>query len=72
MATSSNADISQTENFFWIFYCFSEIYVKFLEYFEIKDQSQSLSIKEISNCETGSYLNIQKGFSHTTLRKATC
>ena len=52
MATSSNADISQTENFFWIFYCFSEIYVKFLEYFEIKDQSQSLSITEISNCET--------------------
>ena len=53
MATSSNADISQTENFFWIFYCFSEIYVKFLEYFEIKDQCQSLSITEISNCETG-------------------
>ena len=43
-----------------------------LEYFEIKDQSQSLSITEISNCETGSYLNIQKAFFHTTLRKATC
>ena len=28
-ATSSNADISKTKNFFWIFYCFSEIYVKF-------------------------------------------
>ena len=28
-ATSSNADISKTENFFWIFYCFNEIYVKF-------------------------------------------
>ena len=29
MATSSMADISETEHFFWIFYCFSEIYVKF-------------------------------------------
>ena len=29
MATSSNADISETENFFWIFYIVSEIYVKF-------------------------------------------
>ena len=27
------------------------------EYFEKKDQSQSLSITEIINCETGSYLN---------------
>ena len=53
MPTSFKADISETEHFFWIFYCFSEIYVKFLEYFEIKDQSQSLSITEISNCETG-------------------
>ena len=31
------------------------------EYFEKKDHSQSLSIKEIINCETGSYLNVQKG-----------
>ena len=29
MATSSNEDVSETENFFSIFYCFSEIYVKF-------------------------------------------
>ena len=28
-ATSSNADISKTENFFSVFYCFNEIYVKF-------------------------------------------
>ena len=72
MATSSNADISQTGNFFWIFYCFSEIYVKFLEYFEIKDQCQSLSITEISNCETGRYLNVQKAIFHPTLRQTTC
>ena len=29
MATSPNADISETESFFRIFYCVSEIYVKF-------------------------------------------
>ena len=28
MATSPNADISETENFFSIFYCASKIYVK--------------------------------------------
>ena len=27
------------------------------DYFERKDQSQSLRITEITNCETGSYLN---------------
>ena len=30
------------------------------EYFEKKDQSHSLSINEIINCETDSYLNVQK------------
>ena len=29
MATTSNADISETENIFLIFYCASEINVKF-------------------------------------------
>ena len=29
IATSSNADITETQNFFSIFYCVSEIYVKF-------------------------------------------
>ena len=29
MATSRNAGISETENFFRIFYCVSEMYVKF-------------------------------------------
>ena len=32
------------------------------EYFEEKDQSQSLSITEIINCETGSYLNSKRPF----------
>ena len=39
---------------------------------EKKDQSQSLSITEIINCETGSYLNVQKAIFHETLRKTTC
>ena len=43
-----------------------------LEYFEKKNPSQSLSITEIINCETGSYLNLQKAIFHATLRKTTC
>ena len=42
------------------------------EYFERKDQSKSLSITEIINCETGSYLNVQKAIFHKTLRQTTC
>ena len=59
MATSSKADISGTENFFWIFFYVSEIYVKFKVFLK-KDQSHSFSITEIINCETDSYLNVQK------------
>ena len=43
-----------------------------LEYFQKKDQSHSLSITEISNCQTGSYLKVQKAIFHTTLRQTTC
>ena len=43
-----------------------------LEYFETKDQSHSLSITEIINCEPGSYLNVQKLIFHATLRQTTC
>ena len=42
------------------------------ESFERKDQSHSLSISEIINCETGSYLNVQKAIFHATLWKTTC
>ena len=42
------------------------------EYLEKKDQSQSLTITEIINCETGTYLNVQKAIFHATLRKTTC
>ena len=39
------------------------------EYLEEKDQSQRLSITEIINCETGSYLNVQKTIFHAALHK---
>ena len=45
---------------------FSEFFTAFLKstlnlvYFDTKDQSHSLSITEIINCETGSYLNVQR------------
>ena len=71
MAARSNENISETENFFRIFYCLSGIYVKF-GVFSKKDQSHSLSITEISNCQTGSYLKVQKAIFHTTLRQTTC
>ena len=43
-----------------------------LEYFGKKDQSDSLSITENINCETGSYLNVQKAIFHATLWQITC
>ena len=43
-----------------------------LEYLQRKDQSHSLSITEIRNCQTGSYLNVQKVIFHATLRQRTC
>ena len=70
MATGSKADISRTEHFFSIFYAFLKSPLNF-EYFEKKGQSQSLSITEIINCETGSYLNVQKAILDATLRKTT-
>ena len=56
----------------------SRVFIAFLkstlnvEYLEKKDQSQSLTITEIINCETGSYLNVQKAIFHVTFRKPTC
>ena len=57
---------------------FSRFFVAFLkstlnsEYFEKNDQSHSLSINEIINCETGNYLNVQNAIIYATLRKITC
>ena len=55
----------------------SRVFIAFLkstlnvEYLEKKDQSQSLTITEIINWETGIYLNVQKSMSHATLRQIT-
>ena len=43
-----------------------------LEYFEKKDQSHSLSITGIINCETGSHFNVQKAIFHAMPRQITC
>ena len=43
-----------------------------LEYFEKKDQCLGLSINQIINCETSSYLNVQKAIFHATVRQITC
>ena len=71
IATSSNAGISETENLLSVFYCVSEIYVNF-GVCRKKDQSHSLSIMEIINCEKGSRLNVQKAIFHSTPRQITC
>ena len=43
-----------------------------LEYFETRNQSQSLGVTEIINCETGSHLNAQNAIFHATLHQITC
>ena len=39
IATSSNADISRTQNFFSIFYCISEMYIKFTVFWKKRSVS---------------------------------
>ena len=43
-----------------------------LEYLEKEDQSHSLSITEINNCKTSSYLIVWKAIFHAALRQPTC
>ena len=61
MATSSKANISETEIFSGFFILFLKSKLN-LEILNKKYQSDSLSIKEFINCETGSYLNVQMSF----------
>ena len=42
-----------------------------MEYFEKEDLSHSLSITEIINCKTRSYLNVQNAIFHATLPEIT-
>ena len=56
----------------------SRLFIAFLkstlnfENLEKKDQSQSLSITEIINYETGSYLNVKRAIFHATPWQITC
>ena len=59
------------KTFFGLFTAFLKSTL-YLEYFERKDQSQSLSITEIINFETRSYLNVRKAIFHTTLPQTIC
>ena len=56
-ATISNAIISQTKDFLWIFYCISEMCIKFRA-FKKKVEYPSLIISEIIDAETRGYLNV--------------
>ena len=56
-ATISNAIISETKDFFWIFYCISEMCIKFRA-FSKKDEYSSLIISEIIDAERRGYLNV--------------
>ena len=53
----SNAIISQTKDFFWIFYCISEMCMKFRA-FTKKDEYPSLIISDIIDAEKRGYLNV--------------
>ena len=61
----------KVQNFSGYFVAFLKSTLNF-EYFEKKDQSHSLSINEIINCEKGNYLNVQNAIIYATLRKITC
>ena len=62
----------------WKVNAFSRFFIAFVkstlnfEYFDIKDQSQSLNITEIINCETNSYLYVQKVKFHARIPQITC
>ena len=56
-ATISNAIISETKDFVWIFYWISEMCMKFRA-FSKKDEFSSLIISEIIDAERRGYLNV--------------
>ena len=57
--TSSNAIITRSKNICEFFFPFAESTWN-LEYFERKDEPQSLFVSEIKDCKKRSYLNAQK------------
>ena len=56
-ATTSNTNISETKDFFWIFIAYLEC-ASNLEHFEKKDEHPSLVISEIIDSERVGYLNV--------------
>ena len=57
----------KTKDFFWIFYCLSEIYMKWWT-FSKKGESSSLSISEIIDSKGGGYLNAWKALLQNSFR----
>ena len=66
-ATTSNAIILKTEDFFWIFYEILKCAWS-LQHFEKKDESPSLLISEIIVSERRCYWNVKKVFLQNTIR----
>ena len=56
-ATTSNTNISEKKDVFWIFYCISGMCIKFRT-FGKKDEHPSLVISEIIDSERVGYLNV--------------
>ena len=66
-ATISNAIISKTKDFVWIFYCISEMCMKFRP-FPKKDEYPSLITSEIIDAERRGYLDVWKVLLQNTIR----
>ena len=66
-ATSSDAIIFKTKDFFWIFYCLFEIYMKWRTFWK-KGESSSLSISEIIDSKRGGYLSAWKALLQNSFR----
>ena len=59
--------ISKTKDFFSIFYCFSEMYMKWRTFWK-KGESSSLSISEIIDSKRGGYLIAWKALLQNSFR----
>ena len=66
-ATSLDAIIFKTKDFFSIFYCLSEIYMKWRTFWK-KGESSSLSISEMIDSKRGGYLNAWKDLLQNSFR----
>ena len=66
-ATSSDAIIFKTKDFFRIFYCLSEIYMKWRTFLK-KEEVSGLSISEIIDSKRGGYLSAWKALLQNSFR----